>query len=101
MKKSLFLICFVLLGFLAFSQNMSIESFRCIENDITARTEKVRDQNGELCALIRLNTPERGFEFTGCSIETTKQKTGEIWVFVSPGVKFFTIKHRDFGAIIN
>lgn len=101
MKKSLFLICFVLLGFLAFSQNMSIESFRCIENDINARVSKVRDQNGELCALIRLNTPERGFEFTGCSIETTKQETGEIWIFVSPGVKFITIKHRDFGSIIN
>ena len=101
MKKSLFLICFVLLGFLAFSQNMSVESFRCLDNDLSARVAKVRDQNGELCALIRLNTPERGFEFGGCSIETSKQKTGEIWVFVSPGVKFITIKHRDFGAIIN
>lgn len=101
MKKSLFLICFVLLGFLAFSQNMSIESFRCLDNDLSARVAKVKDINGELCALIRLNTPERGFEFTGCNVEKTDQKTGEIWVFVSPGVKFITIKHRDFGAIIN
>ena len=101
MKKSLFLICFVLLGFLAFSQNMSIESFRCLDNDLSARVAKLTDINGELCALIRLNTPERGFEFSGCSIEKTEQKTGEIWVFVSPGVKFITIKHRDFGAIIN
>lgn len=80
---------------------MSIESFRCLDNDLSARVAKVKDQNGELCALIRLNTPERGFEFSGCSIATTEQKTGEIWVFVSPGVKFITIKHRDFGAIIN
>ena len=101
MKKSLFLICFVLLGFLAFSQNMSVESFRCLDNDLSARVAKVKDINGELCALIRLNTPERGFEFSGCNVEKTEQKTGEIWVFVSPGVKFITIKHRDFGAIIN
>lgn len=101
MKKSLFLICFVLLGFLAFSQNMSIESFRCLDNDLSARVAKLKDINGELCALIRLNTPERGFEFSGCNVEKTEQKTGEIWVFVSPGVKFITIKHRDFGAIIN
>ena len=101
MRKSLFLICFVLLGFLAFSQNMSIESFRCLDNDLSARVAKVKDINGELCALIRLNTPERGFVFSGCNVEKTEQKTGEIWVFVSPGVKFITIKHRDFGAIIN
>lgn len=101
MKKSLFLICFVLLGFLAFSQNMSVESFRCLDNDLSARVAKLKDINGELCALIRLNTPERGFEFSGCNVEKTEQKTGEIWVFVSPGVKFITIKHRDFGAIIN
>ncbi|MDY4932253.1 MAG: SUMF1/EgtB/PvdO family nonheme iron enzyme, partial [Candidatus Onthomorpha sp.] len=44
---------------------------------------------------------ERGFEFTGCNIEKTEQKNGEIWLFVSPGVKFITIRHRDFGSIIN
>ena len=101
MKKSLFLICFVLLGFLAFSQNISVSSFRCLENDINARTSKVTDQNGDLCALIILNTPVQGFEFGGCSIETTEQKTGEIWLFVSPGVKFITIKHRDLGSLRN
>ncbi|MEE0882640.1 MAG: PEGA domain-containing protein, partial [Bacteroidales bacterium] len=101
MKKSLFLICFVLLGFLAFSQNISVSSFRCLENDINARTSKVTDQNGDLCALIILNTPVQGFEFSGCSIETTEQKTGEIWLFVSPGVKFITIKHRDLGSLRN
>ncbi|MEE1020397.1 MAG: PEGA domain-containing protein [Bacteroidales bacterium] len=101
MKKSLFLICFVLLGFLSFSQNISVSSFRCLENDINARTSKVTDQNGDLCALIILNTPVQGFEFSGCSIETTEQKTGEIWLFVSPGVKFITIKHRDLGSLRN
>ena len=83
-RKCLFLVLFVLIGGVVCSQNMSIESFRCLDNDLSARVAKVRDQNGELCALIRLNTPERGFVFSGCSIETTEQKTGEIWVFVSP-----------------
>ena len=101
MKKSLFLICFVLLGSFVFSQNISVSSFRCLENDINARTSKVTDQNGDLCALIILNTPVQGFEFSGCSIEKTEQKTGEIWVFVSPGVKFITIKHRDLGSLRN
>ncbi len=101
MKKTLSLLLFVLLTTLAYSQNMSVSGFRCLENDISARSADVTDINGELCALIRVNTPERGFEFTGCNIEKTEQKNGEIWLFVSPGVKFITIRHRDFGSIIN
>ena len=101
MKKIISSIAFVLISCVAFSQHMSVELFRCLENDLSARAAKVEDINNELCALIRLNTPERGFEFAGCNVEKTEQKTGEIWVFVSPGVKFITIKHRDFGAIIN
>jgi hypothetical protein len=48
-----------------------------------------------------VNTPIRGFLFDGCSIETTEQKTGEIWVFVSPGVKFINVKHKDYGSLRN
>ena len=101
MKKILSLIICLLIGSFAFAQHMSVESFRCLENDLSARYAKVEDINNELCALIILNTPEQGFEFAGCNVEKTEQKTGEVWVFVSPGVKFITIKHRDFGAIIN
>ncbi len=100
-KKTLSLLLLVFFATLAYSQNMNVAGFRCLENDISARSANVTDINGELCALIRVNTPERGFEFTGCNIEKTEQKTGEIWLFVSPGVKFITIKHRDFGSIIN
>ena len=101
MKKLLNTIILTLIGSFVFSQNISVSSFRCLENDINARTSKVTDQNGDLCALIILNTPVQGFEFSGCSIEKTEQKTGEIWVFVSPGVKFITIKHRDLGSLRN
>ena len=101
MKKTLSLLLFVLFATFAYSQNMSVSGFRCLENDISARSAGVTDINGELCALIRVNTPERGFEFTGCNIEKTEQKNGEIWLFVSPGVKFITIRHRDFGSIMN
>ena len=99
--RSIFTVLLVFFATLAYSQNMNVAGFRCLENDISARNANVTDINGELCALIRVNTPERGFEFTGCNIEKTEQKTGEIWLFVSPGVKFITIKHRDFGSIIN
>ena len=99
--KSILTLLLMLISGFAFSQEMKIESFRYLENDLSARVAKVEDVNNELCALLIINTPEKGFEFFGCNVEKTIQKTGEIWVFVSPGVKFITIKHRDFGAIIN
>ena len=99
--KTTFALFFVLISNFAFAQHMSVESFRCFENDLSARAAKVEDINNELCALIILNTPEQGFEFAGCNVEKVVQKTGEVWVFVSPGVKFITIKHRNFGSIRN
>ena len=101
MKKLLNTIILTLVGTFVFSQNISVTEFRRWDNDLTARTEGVRDMNGDLCALIIVNTPVQGFEFGSCNIEKTEQKTGSIWVFVSPGVKFITLMHRDYGTLKN
>lgn len=99
MKKSLFLICFVLLGFLAFSQNISVEKFHCLEHNIAPRVSPVRDINGELCAMIIVNTPVQGLEFPCRGIEKTQQETGAVKVYVSPGLRYITIAHRDLGQL--
>ena len=101
MKKLLNIIILTLIGTFVFSQNISVEKFRCIEEDISARVANVKDINGELCALIIVNTPVQGFEFSVANIEKTEQKTGEIWLFVSPGTRFITLKHRDLGSLRN
>lgn len=99
MKKSLFLICFVLLGFLAFSQNISVEKFHCLEHNVAARVSPVRDINGELCAMIIVNTPVQGLEFPCRGIEKTQQETGAVKVYVSPGLRYITIAHKDLGQL--
>ncbi len=101
MKKLFSTIILTLIGTFVFSQSISVTSFRCLEEDLNARTSKVKDMNGELCALLILNTIEKGFEFSVCNIEKTEQKIGEIWLFISPGSRFITIKHREFGTIRN
>ncbi len=100
-RKIIISTIFVLLSTIAFSQNISISSFRCIEEDISARVANVKDINGELCALIIVNTPVQGFEFSVANIEKTEQKTGEIWIYISPGSRFITLKHRDLGSLRN
>ena len=100
-KLKYLLVALLMLPLAGMAQEIKIEDFQKLERDMSARTAKVKDVNGDLCALLKIETTEKGFEFSGCNIEKTEQKTGEIWLFASPGVKFITIKHKDFGVLRN
>mgnify|MGYP003292000565 CR=1 FL=1 len=92
---------FLLISSFVFAQHMSVESFRCLETDLSASYAKVEDINNQVCAVVIINTTEQGFEFSGCNIEKVEQKIGEIWLFISPGSKFLNIMHRTLGTIRN
>ena len=74
-----------------------------LENDLTANTygSMMRDQNGEVAALIRVVTPEKGFVFDGgmMGIVGTKQDVGEILVYVPHGIQKITVKHEQLGIL--
>ena len=82
---------------------MSVEGFRILDNDLTANTFGTTeyDQNGEVAALIKVVTREKGFVFDGgmLGIVKTIQKAGEVWVYVPYGLQRITIAHPDFGII--
>lgn len=62
MKRLSLLILFaVLLALPALSQQISVESFTQLENDLTANTAGTmkKDQNGKTCALIKVVTSEK------------------------------------------
>ena len=85
------------------AQNISVESFRLLENDLTANTNGTMeyDQNGNVAALIKVVTSETGFVFDGgmLGIVKTVQKTGEIWVYVPAGLQRITISHQRLGVL--
>ena len=85
------------------AQNISVSSFKLLENDLTANTAGTmeRDQNGEVAALIKVVTSEQGFVFDGgmTGIVKTKQEVGEVWVYVPYGIKKVTIKHSQLGVL--
>ena len=86
MKRTL-LICFLLsCAVMVQAQNIVVQSFRLDESDLTANTAGtiVMDQNGQKCALIKVETSETGFAFdTGTlGVSKTEQHVGEIWVYV-------------------
>ena len=102
--KKLFLIAFIsLMAMCLNAQNIKVLRFQRLEKDMTANTHGTQklDQNGEKAALIKIQTPERGFTFDGGSlgIVASEDHDGEIWLYVPRRSKKLTIRHRNYGAL--
>lgn len=87
----------------AHAQTMAVESFELAQTDLTANTPgtMVRDQNGNLCALIKLETTQKGFTFNVgvLGVTKTEEHVGEIWIYVPHSIKKITIQHPQLGTI--
>lgn len=83
---------------------ISVASFNRMETDITARvTAPKKDQNGEICALIRIvtNVKDLMFEPDALGITARENKTGEIWIYVPRGARRISILHDQLGILRN
>jgi len=86
------------------AQQISVESFRILPNDLDARVAHPQhDQNGDVAALIKIVTTETGFYWEGgmLGIVHSERKPGEYWVYVPRGAQRITIKHDDLGVLRN
>ncbi|MBQ7238667.1 MAG: SUMF1/EgtB/PvdO family nonheme iron enzyme [Bacteroidales bacterium] len=85
------------------SAQIAVTSFSLLENDLTANTSgtMVTDQNGDKCALIKVETTQTGFTFNAGQLGVTKteQHPGEIWVYVPAGVRRISISHPQLGVL--
>ncbi len=104
MLRTLLSIFLSVMSLTVMAQSMSVTSFELDEMDLAAITPdtKVIDQNGETCALIRIQTKAKGFVFDVGMLGVTKtddNHVGEVWVYVPRGVKYMTIRHAQFDAI--
>ncbi len=101
--KHLFLIAFFLpLVFITHAQQISVKSFRSLPNDMDARQNyPLKDQNGEICAIIKVVTAEKNFRFDigTLGITKTEQMVGEIWVYVPHGARRISIFHDKLGVV--
>lgn len=107
--KHLLLLIFLLSSYsgvqtMAQQSKISVASFQRMESDITARvTAPKRDQNGEICAIIRIVTTEKElmFEPDALGITARENKTGEIWIYVPRGARRISILHDKLGILRN
>lgn len=86
------------------AQDISVTEFYLDEKDLTANRHDVKDQNGDKCALIRVQTTQKGFSFDVGSAGITKVEddhVGEIWLWVPFGIKHISIRHQQLGSLPN
>ena len=104
--RMIMLMLLLLTSLTIYSQGIAVEKFEAAPEDLTANLQgtQVLDQNGDVCALIRIQTTQKGFVFDVGVLGITKtddNKVGEIWVYVPKGVKRITIRHPQLGSLVN
>lgn len=100
--KFIVLLLFFLSAGIVQAQQISVQSFRKLETDLSARGSEGRtDQNGDRCAIIKIVTTETGFDFDPDALGSmgSVQKKGEIWFYVPYGARRLTIRHARLGVL--
>lgn len=105
-RKLLFVIIFCLFNSLiTYGQEIYVNSFEPDQSDLTANLQgtTVYDQNGEVCALIKINTTQTGFTFDVGSLGVTKVEyhTAQVWLYVPHGIRRISIHHQILGSLTN
>ena len=104
--RMMLLVLLLLTSLTIYSQGIAVEKFEAAPNDLTANKQgtMVYDQNGDVCALIRIQTTQKGFSFDVGSLGIMKvddNHVGEVWVYVPSGVKRMSIRHQQLGSLID
>ena len=98
----------VSLGYLLKAQDYKVVSVESMPLDMTAREYIKQDERGRQCAVFRIATQNiaselrEGFHFECdyASYAVERQIVdGEVWVWVSPGLKTLKIKHTKLGTL--
>ena len=107
MKLKLLLIgLFIGWGFALQAQDYKVIGMESLPTDMTAREHIKEDERGRQCAVLRVATQgitfeqrlDFHFETDWNSFVVERQVVeGEIWVWVSPGMKTLKIKHSQLG----
>ena len=109
MKKSycLFLV-FLAIATTSLAQDYEVRSIEHLPLDMTAKINNLteRPNGGQYCAVLRIATQNilaesrNDFQFRpdmGSFLRERRNEGGEILLWVSPGINYLTIKHKDLG----
>ncbi|MBR4919872.1 MAG: sel1 repeat family protein [Prevotella sp.] len=95
-KKEVILITFILLFTrVTFAQDIEVKEFEPLENAQMAVRMR-NDNNGNSCALLKVQSLKEGLEFEGWVVGDVEYKDDVYMVFIANGAKHIKIKHTDY-----
>lgn len=99
--KKIILLCILLGGCLPFveAQEIQVKGFSVMDRDLTARTKPRFDLNDAPCALIKIETTGKDFQFEGNVIGDPIYQKGEVQVYITQGTRRLTLKHEKYGIL--
>ena len=105
MKRIHIILLFLTTMFCLNAQNMTVESFSLLPQDLAANIEgssRFDKNTRKMAALIKIETTAKGLHFDGGMIGLVGDplyKIGEVWVYVPEGAKKITIQHAELGVL--
>lgn len=100
--KKIVLILLSLLFVVQINAQIFVEKFDIL-NELDAQIDPVYDNEGIPCALIKVITTDKRFEFELGLLpppnKVDKSRVGEIWVYVPEGTRKMKIVHPDLGSL--
>lgn len=91
-QPKILLITILLIASSLWAQNeFMVKSFTADPSDLAARTNPLKDTNGDACAIIKVSTDLKGLNFDSQQLEYVQENQYDYWLFVSPGTKFLEI----------
>lgn len=94
MKQILYSIWFYVLATTCVcAQEFTVRSMNHRQTDLSARSHVRNDQNGEPCALVRVELPLDDVVFDGNIVGSVERYVNEYWVYMTAGSKKLEIKH--------
>ena len=86
----------LMLSFTVHAQKLTVERMTASSIDLSASQFERKDLTGRACSLVKVQLAAVGAQFEGNVIGTPEYKTGEYWVYMSPGSYMLNIKHPQF-----
>ena len=94
-KASFFL--FLSFGWLStYGQELTVKSFVEKTNDLAASTYERKDDNGDPCALVKIQLATAGAQFSPNLVGNVEYKVDEYWVYLPTINKHLEVKHPNY-----
>ena len=101
-KRKMFTLLFMMLSLLPVqlqAQELTVKSFTEKTNDLAASMHLRTDNNGEACALVKVQLATAGAQFSPNVVGKVDYKVNEYWVYLPTINKHLEVRHPDYLTI--